>query len=108
MSRKYVLNADKTVSLMEDLVEWSNRFEETDRRIERTVMPDGRIVSTVFLGIDHNYSNSGAPLVFETMVFPSDKDYSEEWCERCSTYQQALQQHQRGIEEAERLSEGVP
>ena len=29
----------------------------------------GRSVSTVWLGIDHNHSERGAPLIFETAVF---------------------------------------
>lgn len=105
MSDKYVLNADKSVSPMDDLVEWSQRFEDTEsRRIARDVMPDGRVVSTVFLGLDHSFGSGGPPLLFETMIFPSDKDFCEEWCERCSTYSQAVKQHQRGIREAERLA----
>lgn len=104
MSDKYVINADNTVVRMDDLVEWSSRFETDERRIARTTMYDGRIVSTVFLGINHNFGPSGAPLVFETMIFPSEKDFSEEWCERCSTFQQAVSQHRRGISEAQRLA----
>lgn len=30
---------------------------------------EGVMVSTVFLGIDYNYSGSGAPILWETMVF---------------------------------------
>lgn len=103
MSDKYVINADNTVVKMDDLVEWSARFERDERRIARTYMPDGRIVSTVFLGLDHSFG-SGPPLLFETMVFPSQKDFCEEWVQRCSTYQQALKQHERGQAEAKRLA----
>jgi hypothetical protein len=107
MTDKFVLNADKTVSKMEDLAEWSARFDNDDRRIARDVMPDGRIVSTVFLGLDHSYG-AGPPMLFETMIFPSEKNFREEWFERCSTYAQAERQHQRGVEEAQRLAaEGV-
>lgn len=31
-------------------------------------------ISTVFLGIDHNYNLEGPPLVFETMIFGGIKD----------------------------------
>lgn len=104
MSDKYVINADNSVSPMDDLVEWSSRFETDERRIAYTYMADGRIVSTVFLGIDHRFHNSGPPLIFETMVFPSVKDYNEEWCERTSTYGEARKTHEQGIAEAERLA----
>lgn len=103
MSDKYVINADNTVAKMDDLVEWAARFETDDRRVARTYMADGRVVSTVFLGLDHRYGD-GPPLVFETMVFPSQKDFCEEWVERCSTYQQAIKQHHDGVREAERLA----
>jgi len=45
--------------------EW---FETADRGVALT---DTRIyaVSTVFLGLDHNYSMRGPPILFETMVF---------------------------------------
>lgn len=105
MSDRYVINADNTVTKMDDLTEWAKRFETDQRRIARTAMPDGRIVSTVFLGLDHRYGDSHPPALFETMIFPSDKNFSEEWGERCATYSQALQQHERGIKEAQRLAE---
>lgn len=108
MSDKYVLNADNSVTRMDDLVEWSRRFETDERRIAQTRMPDGRWVSTVFLGLDHRFGEGGSPLVFETMVFPSEKNLDEEWVQRCSTYAQALEQHKRGVAEAQRLHrEGV-
>lgn len=31
-------------------------------------------VSTVFLGLDHNHSGQGDPILFETMVFGGDLD----------------------------------
>lgn len=108
MSDRYVLNADRTVSRMDDYVEWMKRFGTDARQIARTEMLDGRIVSTEFLAIDFNHSNSGPPMLFETVVFSSEKDLSEEWMEHCSTYAQALEQHARGVKEAERLAaEGV-
>jgi len=44
-------------------------------------------VSTVFLGLDHSWSD-GPPLVFETMVLPEG-----EICHRASTWEQAEQMH---------------
>lgn len=105
MSDKYVINADNSVSPMDDFVEWSSRFETDERRIAYTHMADGRVVSTVFLGINHRYFSDGPPLLFETMVFPSEKGFSEEWVERTSTYAKAAESHLNGIEEARRLAE---
>ena len=39
--------------------------------LEKTELPDGRRVSTVWLGLDMRY-DEGPPLIFETMVFPKD------------------------------------
>jgi len=61
---------------------------EARRVAEDTV--DGKWVSTVFLGLDHQYGD-GPPLVFETMVF-HDGDGREEW--RYSTWDEAVTGHQ--------------
>jgi hypothetical protein len=56
-------------------------------------------VSTVFLGINYSWSDS-PPLLFETMVFDhSSKEhpYDRLWIERTSTWEMALEAHQRGV-----------
>lgn len=57
------------------------------------------VVSTVWLGLDHNYEpNATEPHVFETMVFTKDKDGMTKYLEidmaRCGTLERALQQHE--------------
>jgi hypothetical protein len=60
---------------------------------------NGVRVSTVFLGIDHNFGLEGPPIVFETMVFIDDAEDDErgndygQW--RYSTYDEALLGHIR-------------
>ncbi|MBS3648800.1 hypothetical protein KEU06_09300 [Pseudaminobacter sp. 19-2017] len=51
-----------------ELMEWARWFETADRHV---ALADTQLhtVSTVFLGIDHNFSRHGRPLLFETMVF---------------------------------------
>lgn len=52
-----------------DPMTWAKFFEDTNNR---RVAEDriGKItVSTVFLGLDHNYHGRGDPILFETMVF---------------------------------------
>lgn len=39
------------------------------RRVAETTLPDGRWVSTVWLGLNQSW-NSERPMIFETMVFP--------------------------------------
>ena len=53
-------------------------------------------VSTVFLALDHNFSDQGPPILFETMVFP-EKNNSDLACERYSTWEQAMKGHRRMV-----------
>lgn len=50
-------------------------------------------VSTVFLVIDHDHSRTGAPVLYETMVFSHGTDST--WCERYRTREAALAGHDR-------------
>lgn len=64
----YILKDGKPVRV-DSLTEWCVQFErgEDVRRVDQTYV--GYVwVSTVFLGLDHNYGD-GPPLIFETMVF---------------------------------------
>lgn len=74
-----------------DVAEW---FESDDRIIAQDKVGNV-LVSTVFLGIDHNFCNEGAPVLFETMVFGGPLD-SE--MERYCTRQEAEQGHARMLE----------
>ena len=48
--------------------DWYRKLSDMDYKvIAKTNLPDGRQVSTVWLGLDHSYG--GPPLIFETMVF---------------------------------------
>lgn len=47
-------------------------------------------ISTVFLGMDHDYTGHGPPLLFETMTFGGG---GLEGMWRCSTWEQAEQMH---------------
>lgn len=47
------------------------------KRVAHTTLPaQGVRVSTVWLGIDHNFWHEGPPVMFETMVFAIDSDQS--------------------------------
>lgn len=61
------------------------------RIVRHTHLPGGGKVSTVLLGIDHNFDGDGEPLIFETMVF--DLDGWDDWQERYATEQEAVQRH---------------
>jgi len=52
-------------------------------------------ISTVFLGVDHNFSGHGAPLLFETMIFGGELN---EECERYATWEEAERGHKRMVD----------
>jgi hypothetical protein len=68
-------------------------------RIVKKTQIGSMTVSTVFLGMDHNFHQKGQPILFETMIFegPHDQEYQR----RCSSYEYALLMHQEGIKQAE-------
>jgi hypothetical protein len=86
------------------LLQWAKRYEKgaealrDEKRVAETTLPNGRWVSTVWLGLDHQYGD-GPPLIFETMVFPSKDGPLEEMdCDRYSTEAEALAGHQAMVE----------
>lgn len=78
------------------LLEWAAAFEtrRDQKRVAETTLPNGRWVSTVWLGLDHSFG-SGPPLIFETMVFPSKDDMGDLDSDRYSTEAEALAGHAR-------------
>lgn len=70
-------------------------FEDVDRRVALTQIGSYK-VSTVFLVLDHNFTHEGPPILFESMCFSPDDE--EEWCERCSTWEQAEDMHERMVD----------
>lgn len=61
-------------------------------------------VSTVWLGIDHNFG-IGAPLIFETMVF-HPRDSSELECRRWATEHDARIGHEECVKRWSKILEG--
>lgn len=94
MNNKYIL-VDKKPQVEKDLIKWCKWFENADRVVKQTDLK-GLKVSTVFLGLDHNLFEEGEPLLFETMIFPTEK--SEDYQTRCSTWEQAEKQHEEALE----------
>lgn len=60
-----------------------------------TVVLDGQqlAVSTVWLGVDHNYTRQGPPIIFETMVFGNHPLADANACWRYETEEQARTGH---------------
>ena len=78
------------------LEEWAASFEQREsmKRVAETTLPNGRWVSTVWLGLNHSFG-AGQPLIFETMVFPGPEDLHELDCDRYSTEADAVAGHAR-------------
>lgn len=74
-----------------DMMEWAKQFRE-DRVVAVTDLPDGKRVSTVFLGLNHAFGD-GPPLIFETMVFDHGS-YGEVDMDRYTTEEQAKAGHE--------------
>ena len=96
---KYYILKDKKVIGIDDVIEWGKEFGNSNRIIKQETLPDGNFVSTVFLGIDYNFSDKGKPLLFETMVFPQRGNYLDKYMERYSTYEEAEAGHKRIVEQ---------
>ncbi len=65
-SRNYILDGH-TPKREPNLLKWALWFEHADRHVARHALK-GVWVSTVFLGIDHNWGE-GPPVLFETAIF---------------------------------------
>ncbi len=93
--RLYILNG-RTPKPCPDAAKWRRWFETADRQVARTKLGVGGEVLTEFIGIDHNFSDDGPPLLFETLVFHDDID---NMIERTSNWDAALAAHDRMVME---------
>lgn len=91
----------------EGLFEWAKDLEDTRGRIvEQNHLWNGIFLSTVWLGLNHNFMRHGPPLIFETMAFNNIGEYSycfgrrwghcspDLWQQRYSTLHEADEGHQ--------------
>lgn len=63
----YKLEGKKAV-ICPSLIEWAQWIGTANCHVADEIIEEIRI-STVFLGLDHNFLRRGDPLLFETMVF---------------------------------------
>ena len=95
MSDHYILDENKNTVPVEDVKTWAAWYEKADRKVAHTEVPElGADVSTVFLGLDHQWGD-GPPILFETMIFGSDLDGYQE---RYSTWDEAIEGHELAVE----------
>lgn len=72
----YTLSDDGEPVLCDDIRRWGSWFRQHDRSIGRDEV-DGVRISTVFLGIDHQFGD-GPPILWETMVFGGPLDQEQD------------------------------
>jgi len=79
------------------LLSWAEEVwgEGDGRRVAFTEVAPGVEVSTVFLGIDHNHTGKGPPVLFETMTF-DDYGGGDQW--RYSTWAEAVAGHNAAVD----------
>ena len=65
---KYILKGKKVIECT-DLLKWGKWFETANRIVKQDTLKNGIFVSTIFLGLNHNFLGKGKPILFETMVF---------------------------------------
>lgn len=83
--------------------EWKASLEENVVHVAEDRIGEAR-VSTVFLGIDHNHSGKGPPVLFETMVFGGPlSDYQNRYC----TWKEAEEGHKKMCALARSADKGV-
>ena len=92
--KRYILQGHKAIPV--DKETYLNQTEHQDRTVAKSNVGD-YWVSTVFLGLDHQWEDNGPPLLFETMVF--GKGPLDERQERCTTWEEAEAMHEAMCEE---------
>lgn len=109
----YILDDNHKVRRTHKMLEWAKWMEKfgKNRIIKQTLLKNKCWVSTVFLGVDYNWTGKGKPIVFETMVF--DKNVVERfriddgpvresigaelYQTRYTSYEKALRGHKQAI-----------
>ena len=96
MTRKFILvGKDHLIAEVRDFLAWAEWMETADRTVKVSTQDDVS-VSTVFLGLDHNFSGKGPPILFETMVFVAGEGHDQR---RYATWEEAERGHDEMVRE---------
>ena len=108
MNDKFVLDEKGNPRPEPDLLAWGKWYEASAnngaRRVEDETIPGPNFgglrmvsrVSTVFLGLDHNFAQKGPPILWETMVFGGPLNGEMDRC--AGSREQAGAMHRRMVE----------
>lgn len=110
----YILLPNHTLAKA-DLMTWAEWYQ-TDPTARRVAETETEFfwVSTVFLGVNYNWSPSGPPIVFETMVFDRQSTikplfgrlarvHESQDCWRYSTWDDAITGHDAAVRRIQKL-----
>jgi hypothetical protein len=102
----WMMDENHQVIPARDVYQWAEFFEN-NRAVAATNI-NGLYVSTIFLGIDHAFGFGGPPILFETMIFASEKydppenlanilDWAHGYQTRYCTWDEAVKGHENII-----------
>lgn len=92
----YVLAGTEVVPVPgDDARTWALWMQQASRRVAETWVTPMLRISTIFLGLNHQFFEDGPPLLFETLVFRNG--YADEQ-ERYSTWHEAEQGHEHMVD----------
>lgn len=86
-----------------DYMQWAVQFEDSAKRRVAQDEVNGARVSTVFLGLNHQFGD-GPPLLFETMIFGG---WHDQYQDRYATWDEAEIGHAQALRMV-RMWNGVP
>ena len=99
--QRYILKGKQAIACP-DLMEWAQWFETAERHVAQAKI-EGVRVSTVFLGLDHSFRDTGPVILYETMVFGGSMDQHQD---RYSTWAEAEAGHKVIVAKVRELTEG--
>lgn len=95
---RYILDAEGRPVPEPNLYKWAEWFE-TGNRIVKLETIGAYHISTIFLGLDHNFSGHGPPILWETMVFGVGQPMLAQRQDRCAgSREQAEAMHAAMVE----------
>jgi hypothetical protein len=101
--KKYIL-IGREILECNDTLAWGRWFETADRPVAKDELAPGIVVSTVFIGLDMGFYDTGIPILFETMTFT---DYEDgERCYRYATWDEAEAGHKEEVARMQALMDG--
>lgn len=94
MAKNYILDENSQPVEEPSIIKWSQWFEDFEKRQTAETIIGSIRISTVFLGIDRNFSRNGPPVLWETMIFGGPNNGYQN---RYSNIEDALSGHELAV-----------